>query len=146
MIEHSKNCDVCGAFFDPTNNAQRHCPECAIKIKVVRARLYGRGIRIKGAALMKMIFDEIRSGIHDFDEIVRCKFCGGTNDVRQSGFCRTCLANGFDHVYEMTGKSNGWDRKRYQSSQIQDGWRGQKCAGGRAASISRLAGRSIHGR
>ena len=61
-----------------------------------------------------------------------CCFCG--RPCRESAkFCASCIRDGFDAVYELTGKTNGWDRKVRTVAKIAgvgDSWRGCKVAGG----------------
>lgn len=61
----------------------------------------------------------------------RCKFCGHTAKAGQE-FCADCIHDGYDAVYALTGRSNGWDRRGQGAQNVQPGWRGQKVAGGRA--------------
>lgn len=39
---------------------------------------------------------------------MKCPYCGKPAHA-DKGFCSRCLKHGFDGVYEVTGKSNGWD-------------------------------------
>lgn len=135
-----KMCDVCGREFEQRTNAQRHCHECAAKIILVRARLRGRGNRLKGESLFRAIVDEIRSGSVSDACAKRCKFCGSSNDVRSNGFCRTCMSAGLNNVYEITGKSNGWDVRGADAVPVQDGWRGRPVAGGGSLALSKFRG------
>ena len=43
----------------------------------------------------------------------QCPFCGKhfkTNEENR-GFCERCITNGFHWVYEVTGRTNGWDKR-----------------------------------
>lgn len=42
-------------------------------------------------------------------DVRRCKFCGKI--AYGQDFCRSCTRDGFNHVYMMTGRSNGWERR-----------------------------------
>lgn len=60
-----------------------------------------------------------------------CKFCGSCVHVGNNGYCRECVAAGFDNVHKMTGRTNGWDVKpKAKPVPVADGWRGRPCAGG----------------
>ena len=40
----------------------------------------------------------------------RCRFCG--NGVHNGSlFCPRCMREGFNEVYAVTGRTNGWDRR-----------------------------------
>ena len=40
-----------------------------------------------------------------------CPFCG--NQIKGDGaFCQRCFSQGFNHIYEVTGRTNGWDRPK----------------------------------
>lgn len=63
----------------------------------------------------------------------RCLFCGSI--LKKEGrFCKTCLREGFNNVYEATGRSNGWDRKPGMRVKVVSGWRGQSVIGGNRSS------------
>lgn len=62
----------------------------------------------------------------------RCPFCGRA--VKGNArFCASCVRDGFSTVYELTGRTNGWDRRKRVVARLEDGtveqWRGRKVAG-----------------
>ena len=63
-----------------------------------------------------------------------CKFCGKL--TTNGDFCTACVKEGFDNVYNFTGRSNGWDKK-FTKAKIEFGWRGRACCG-----FGTLAGRN----
>lgn len=60
----------------------------------------------------------------------KCKYCGSTRHVAKNMFCRNCLKEGYDNVYRITHRSNGWDRVMPEGMKVVGGWRGQRVAGG----------------
>jgi len=42
-------------------------------------------------------------------DVRRCKFCG--KPAYGEDFCAYCRREGFDNVYMVTGRSNGWERR-----------------------------------
>ena len=64
----------------------------------------------------------------------RCRYCGA-EIIDQRRYCQRCVSAGFGAINEITGRTNGWDRARppRPDEQDADGWRGQRCMGGRAA-------------
>lgn len=68
-------------------------------------------------------------------KLTHCKFCGKL--TTNGDFCRNCKNEGFDNVYIVTGRSNGWDKQRITKTKIKFGWRGRACVG-----FGTLAGRN----
>lgn len=65
---------------------------------------------------------------------VRCRFCG-KNTVHPSGFCRECRREGLDNVYQVTGRTNGWDRNAGGRVAVKDEWRGMTVMGGSSPAV-----------
>lgn len=53
-----------------------------------------------------------------------CPFCGGATSGGR--FCKTCMDEGFDKVYAVTGRSNGWERAERKKVSVKSGWRGRR--------------------
>lgn len=60
-------------------------------------------------------------------KLTHCKFCGKLTTI--GDFCRNCKNEGFDNVFRLTGRSNGWDRVKRKRISVVSGWRGQHCVG-----------------
>lgn len=43
----------------------------------------------------------------------QCPFCGKHFKTKEKnrGFCERCITNGFHWVYQVTGRTNGWDKR-----------------------------------
>lgn len=68
------------------------------------------------------------------EEIRRCLFCGKEVKKPNMNFCDHCRLEGFDNVYNLNGKSNGWDRvKKKKPVPIVSGWRGVRPGGNMGA-------------
>ena len=46
----------------------------------------------------------------------RCKFCGAK--IFAEGFCEKCKREGFDDVYEVTHRSNGWEKRLVKTGKV----------------------------
>lgn len=84
---YTKVCPVCGETFTAWRSDTTFCPKC----NNWKAKKYKRSQRKK-----------------EDGEVTRCIFCGHPTRGR---FCKACRDQGFDDVYEVTGRSNGWDRR-----------------------------------
>jgi hypothetical protein len=115
-------CMDCGVKFKAFGHADR-CEPCRRKHLKEYQRKYIRPARRKARrereARAKAEMAEL-TPIADITPVVkkrtraavtgRCRFCG-RNVHDGSLFCPSCMRDGFNEVYAVTGRTNGWDRK-----------------------------------
>lgn len=120
--ERSRKCMDCGVVFTAFGHADR-CDSCRrIHLKEYQ-RKYIRPSRRKarlereqrrnaelGALAPASAGMSVLGGPAHAVDVGRCRFCG--REVRNGVlFCARCMREGFNEVYAVTGRSNGWDRK-----------------------------------
>lgn len=118
-----RTCVDCGAKFTPKNVLCKRCPECSLKNQMRKGKSSSNRGWGKVADINTIDPALIGHGI--------CRFCGRPTK-KNAEFCHYCMSEGYHNVYLVTGKTNGWDRKRRTHVRIEDGWRGNKVCGGRS--------------
>lgn len=134
-------CEICGVELKSVLAVR--CSHCKRVVDAMKSRLYKRqkktGTPYSFAeaiemARAKVAEEEAREREEDEKNggagRPRCKYCGSKRHVKESGFCRSCIRDGFDSVYRITHRSNGWDRVLPEGAKVVGGWRGQRVAGG----------------
>lgn len=129
-------CEKCGESF-VAYHKRSLCPECYAKARKEYLRDYARRRAGKAAAkdggkpsaAAQEAEATAAPSAKTAGEPTRCLFCGAVL-LKGGQFCKTCLREGFNNVYEVTGRSNGWDRKPSAKVKIVSGWRGQGVIGG----------------
>lgn len=130
-------CRWCGAAVEraKTGRTPLDCPACARVRKAAYQRLRHR---LGGAVPRALLAGEIEAaradeaaarGFRPSGRRARCLFCGNERDVDARGYCRACVREGFDHVHEVTGRTNGWDRPQRRAAVAAGGWRGRPVSG-----------------
>lgn len=122
-----KKCDVCGCVFETRSRHARFCPSCRRRVNSARGALKWKGmpsaiedcVRHARAKLAE------RADVPNGGTVVHCKFCG-TLTAHKSGFCSYCTHAGYDDVYAVTGKSNGWEHGAGSKPHVEAGWRGSR--------------------
>ena len=134
-------CDICGV--ELKSSFAKRCSDCHRVVGKMKSRLYERKkktgepysfaeaiemarVKVAEEAAREREEDEKNGGAGR----PRCKYCGSTRHVKESGFCRSCIRDGFDSVYRITHRSNGWDCVMPEGAKVVGGWRGQRVAGG----------------
>lgn len=134
-------CDICGV--ELKSSFAKRCSDCHRVVGKMKARLYERkkktGEPYSFAEAIEMARAEVaENAAREREEEAEnggadrphCKYCGSTRHVKESGFCRSCIRDGFDSVYRITHRSNGWDRVMPKGMKVEVGWRGQRVIGG----------------
>lgn len=115
-------CVICGAVFHRQKTI-RLCKHCRAASEKLSDALCGKGLPSEEE--MQRMFIEFRIQslnctkdrrirepifkIDFFNEKRRCVFCGRSVSAFEK-FCHKCIIEGFNNVYEFTGRSNGWDK------------------------------------
>ena len=128
-----KRCDICGRAYRGAFNSKR-CPDC----QAVYTRAYcrfrnaakARGEAVDNIAAQKYADKAAREEVMPATEGRRCLYCGKKLKGDKSAYCVSCLTNGLANVHEVTGRTNGWERRRGNPAEIKPGWRGQMVMGG----------------
>lgn len=146
------SCMFCGKpIVTYSDNAKSYkCDVCRAEYNKIRNKVNQRVMRgtVKRSDVQELVDKEMfafgRKRIEDDkvmdDEIafeplpnqVHCKFCGKMT-IHPTEFCSTCRADGLDVVYNTTGRSDGWERRRTKTVKVKGGWRGRRVMGGCAA-------------
>ena len=138
MVSRKLKC-ACGEVFESSSPNAKRCLSCSMIFK----RMYNKYVKSTKSSqiAMKLATEEYDSRLHDgtltsiekHKPFVRCKYCGRPT---KRDFCPNCVSEGFDQVYLITGRSNGWNRVQTTKVKITDGWRGQPRAGGRSQPLA----------
>ena len=129
-----KRCDICGRAYRGAFNSKR-CPDC----QAVYTRAYARhrqAAKHRGEAVDNKAANEYADRIARETANAcattegRCLYCGKKLKGDKSAYCVSCRTNGLANVHEVTGRTNGWERRRGNPAEIKPGWRGQMVMGG----------------
>ena len=131
----ARTCEICGETFKGI--AQRHqCDRCkrvyltfyqrqsaalrragGARIGLENACTYATRMaraKVRGEEVAKRIEHEIRAAPG-----ARCKYCGAKLSgprvhyfAPSDGYCSRCRYFGLDNVHRVTGRTNGWDRRK----------------------------------
>lgn len=129
-LTYHLECDICGGNFEASAPNVRRCPTCERAFQRVRAlctakhrrlgtphlaavssaeaiktlkEAVGKNMPVEGAE--KIVAEDEPTPCHDPHQ---CPYCGRTVAGRGE-YCPRCMANGFNHLHEVTGRTNGWD-------------------------------------
>lgn len=110
--ERVRTCMDCGVKFKAFGHADR-CDPCRQKHLKEYQRKYIRPARKKAEIAALAPIADVSPAVKNRAPVAvtgRCRFCG--KGVHNGGlFCPSCMRDGFDAVYAVTGRTNGWDRK-----------------------------------
>lgn len=128
-----KRCDICGRAYKGAFNSKR-CPDC----QAVYTRAYSRfrnaakarGETVDNIAAQKYADEAAREEVMPDTGGRRCLYCGKKLKGDKSAYCVSCRTNGLANIHEVTGRTNGWERRRSRQVEIKPGWRGQMVMGG----------------
>lgn len=109
-MKYSLKCQfpTCGRVFMASRKHARLCPECTRK---------GRWTSL--ARHLASIGNHAK----------RCLYCG-KKILGNLDFCDHCRMEGYDELYSVTHRSNGWDARPMEKVTPCGGWRGRKTMGG----------------
>ena len=129
-LKYHLECSICGGRFEAAAPNVHRCPTCERAYQRVRALCTAKHRRLgtphlaavssaeaiqslKEAVARNMTVDGAEKIVAeneppDLQEPHSCPYCG--REVRGHGaYCPRCMANGFNHLHEVTGRTNGWD-------------------------------------
>lgn len=135
MIERRIKC-ACGDEFVSSSPRAFMCPVCRkVKFKIYNKHFQKTRNKVISKVLAEREFEKyLKKPKTDLTATPKplhhCPYCGR---MTTNEFCRQCQYDGFDAVYDLTGRSNGWNRKKPEFFKVESGWRGQMVAGGSAA-------------
>ena len=113
-----KRCGICGCAYKGAFNSKR-CPDC----QAVYVRAYARhrqAAKHRGEAVDNKAANEyaeryaraMANALATTEG--RCLYCGKQLGSAKHKYCSACRTNGLANVHEVTGRTNGWNRRRGQ--------------------------------
>lgn len=99
---YEKTCEICGGTFTAHRSDTRRCPNC--RVNGTQKMMQRHRSEVKMAKCKQIEREKAQK-----EEPHHCKFCGAIC-IRK--FCRDCYRKGFNYVYSVTGRTNGWDKKQ----------------------------------
>ena len=129
-LKYHLECSICGGEFEAAAPNVHRCPTCERAYQRVRALCTAKHRRLgtphlaavssaeaiqalKEAVVRNMPVDGAAKIVSENEppahpEPHQCPYCG--HEVRGHGvYCPRCMENGFNHLHEVTGRTNGWD-------------------------------------
>ena len=129
-ITYHLDCTICGGNFEAASPNVHRCPTCERAYQRVRALCTAKHRRlctphlaaVSSAEAIQSLKEAVARNmpVESAEKIVAeneptdpqephsCPYCG--RKVRGHGvYCPCCMANGFNHLHEVTGRTNGWD-------------------------------------
>lgn len=94
-----KNCIDCGQEFQTMHNTKVRCNKCLDRINNKKSAE-------KRAQVRKKRREESRK-----EKTNKCAFCGKPCHDK---YCNYCINEGLDVVHQITGRTNGFDRKKFK--------------------------------
>ena len=139
-------CDICGRELEPRSGRgakRKRCPACAKVLTGMVSRIAARE-RYQGipntSERKAARFEEAKAlarakvAAAQKERGGRCPYCGR---LTKAEYCGECVRNGYDHLHQFTGRSNGWDKRaKADDVSVADGWRGRPVAGGGRSDVS----------
>ena len=128
-----KRCAVCGRVYRGAYNSTR-CPDCQ-KVYLRAYAWHRQNSKRKGEAIDNKAAHEHADRIAreaariDATTEGRCLYCGKKLGNTKRKYCPPCVKNGLANVHEVTGRTNGWNKRRGKNEELKPGWRGQMVMG-----------------
>ena len=130
-----KRCGICGCAYKGAFNSKR-CPDCqAVYVRAYARHRQAEKYRGKKTGDNKAAHEYAERYARAMANALattegRCLYCGKQLGSAKHKYCSACRTNGLANVHEVTGRTNGWNRRRGQHESLKPGWRGQMVMGG----------------